>query len=219
MVATIAKTVSKTKESTVSKTKESKELLLQTDKTTSVDSRYLYSDPDFLIREYFLSSPVKRAKLRKLVFQNIKSWLSILAILSWSRRKEVSDAYDGASDLLAECADISFLKDAIQYLETASILTSISSQLSSLDDLWEVLIKGIAYAYQIPIEDRYEVISNLFSVSNTRIIKAAIIDALVILADEIDIELIKNSLSQFSSPNEQDLYIRKYAEEAIQEIL
>jgi hypothetical protein len=211
MVATIAKTVSKTK--------ESKELLLQTGKTTSVDSRYLYSDPDFLIREYFLSSPVKRAKLRKLVFQNIKSWLSILAILSWSRRKEISHAYDGASDLLAECADISFLKDAIQYLETASILTSsINSKLSSLDDLWEVLIKGIAYAYQIPVEDRYRVISNLFSASNTRIIKAAIIDALVILADEINIELIKNSLSQFSSPHEQDLYIRNYAEEAIQEI-
>jgi hypothetical protein len=79
MADTIAKTVSKTR--------DSKELLLQTVKTTSVDSRYLNSDPDFLIREYFLASPPERAKLRKLVFRNIKSWQSILAILRWSRRK------------------------------------------------------------------------------------------------------------------------------------
>jgi len=213
MLDTIAKTISKTK--------ESKELLPQTVKTTSVDSRYLYIDPDLLIREYFLSSPPKRVRLRKLIFQNVKSWQSILAILSWSRRKEVSDAYDGASDLLAECVDISFLKNAVQYLEAASLLISSpmsGSKLSSLDDFWEVLIKGIAYAYQIPVKDRFQVISKLFSISNTRIFKTAIIDALIILADELDIELIKSSLGQFSSPHEQDLYISNYAEEALQEI-
>jgi hypothetical protein len=218
MAATIAKAKA------VSKTQESEEVLLRTVKTTSVDSRYLYSDPDSLIREYFLSSPATRAKLRRLVFQDIKSYQSILAILSWSRRKEVSDAYDAASDLLAECVDISFLKDAIQYLETVTLLTASSSgsKLSDLDDFWEVLIKGIAYAYQIPVKDRFQVLFSLFPISNTRIFKAAIIDALVILADEMDdemdIEQIKNSLEKFSTPHEQDLYIRHCAEEALQEI-
>jgi hypothetical protein len=208
---------------TVSKAKESKELLPQTVKTTSVDSRYLYSDPDFLIREYFLSPPAKRAELRKFTFQNIKSWQSVLAILGWSRRKEVSDAYDGASDLLAECVNINFLKDTIQYLETSALLTSSlkGGKLSNLDDCWEVLIKGIAHAYQISIRDRFQLLFSLFPTSNTRIFKAAIIDALVILADEDEmyIELLKNSLEKFSSPHEQDLYIRNYAEEALQEIL
>jgi hypothetical protein len=162
MAATIAKAKA------VSKTQESEEVLLRTVKTTSVDSRYLYSDPDSLIREYFLSSPATRAKLRRLVFQDIKSYQSILAILSWSRRKEVSDAYDAASDLLAECVDISFLKDAIQYLETVTLLTASSSgsKLSDLDDFWEVLIKGIAYAYQIPVKDRFQVLFSLFPISN-----------------------------------------------------
>lgn len=107
----------------------------------------------------------------------------------------------------------------IKYLETATLLTSSSgSKLSSVDDFWEVLIQGIAYAYQIPVEDRFQVISNLFSVSDTRIFKASIIDALVILADEMDIESIKNLLGQFSSHYEQDIYIRNYAEEALQQI-
>lgn len=208
---------------TVSLTKESQNLLPQAGnslKTTSVDYRYRYSDPDLLIREYFLSSPPRRAKLRKLVFQNIKSWQSILAILKWSRRKEVSDAYDGASDLLAECTDINLLEGAIQYLKSAKLLATSSnpSNLFNFDDFWEVLVKGIAYASQIPAQERFQVILNLFPASNRRIFKAAIIDALVILADEMDIEPIRNSISRFSSTHESDLYIRNYAQEALHEI-
>jgi hypothetical protein len=222
MVDTIEKIGS---QKTVSKTKESKELTSQTTKTTSVDSRYIYSDPayndpDLLIREYFLSSPAQRVKLRKLIFQNIKSWQSVLVILSWSRKKEISDAYDGASDLLAECTDISLLKDVINYLTATSLLISSSStnKVSNLDAYWEVLIKGIAYAYGMLAQDRFQLILNLISVGTTRIFKAAIIDALVILADEIELETIKNSLGRFSSPDEPDLYIRDYAEEALQEV-
>lgn len=190
-------------------------------KTTSVDSRY--SDPDLLIREYFLSSSAQRAKLRKLIFQKIKSWQSVLAILAWSRRKEVSDAYEGAVDLLAECTDIYFLQSAAQYLEATSLLWGSSSSnignWSSLDDFWEVLIKGIACAYKIPAQERFKVILNLFPVSNRRSMKAAIIDALVILSDEMDSQTIQNSISRFASVHEPDLYIRNYADEALQELL
>ncbi len=206
-------------EKTASIGKEGKDLSPQTGnslKTTSIGSRY--TDLDLLIREYFLSSPAQRAKSRKLVFQNIKSWKSVLAILAWSKRKEVSDAYDGTVDLLAECTDISLLQDAAQYLETASFLASSSnaSNSSNLDEFWEVLIKGIACAYQIPSQERFRVILNLLTVSDRRIMKAAIIDALVILADEMDIQPIQNSISRFASTYEPDLYIRNYAEEALQ---
>ncbi|HBL57245.1 MAG TPA: hypothetical protein DDZ80_01320 [Cyanobacteria bacterium UBA8803] len=187
-------------------------------KTTSVDSRY--SDPDLLIREYFTSSSAQRAKLRKLIFQKIKLWQSVLAILAWSIRKEVSDAYDGAVDLLAECTDIYFLQSAAQYLESASLLWGASSSnignWSRLDDSWEVLIKGIACAYQIPAQERFKLILNIVQISNRRIIKAAIIDALVILSDEMDAQAIKNVISRFASLHEADYYIRNYAEEALQ---
>lgn len=190
-------------------------------KTTSVDSRY--RDPDLLIREYFRSSSAQRAKLRKLIFKKIKSWQSVLAILAWSRRKEVSDAYDGAVDLLAECTDIYLLQNAAQYLESASLLWGASSSnigdWSSLDDFWEVLIKGIACTYKTPAQERFQLILNLFSVSNRRSMKAAIIDALVILSDEIDSQAIQNALSRFASLHEPDLYIRNYADEALQELL
>lgn len=120
--------------------------------------------------------------------------------------------------MLAECTDISLLQDAAQYLETASFLASSSnvSNSSNLDEFWEVLIKGIACAYQIPSQERFRVILNLITVSDRRIIKAAIIDALVILADEMDIQPIQNSISRFASTYEPDLYIRNYAEEALQ---
>lgn len=76
-------------EKTASIGKEGKDLSPQTGnslKTTSIGSRY--TDLDLLIREYFLSSPAQRAKSRKLVFQNIKSWKPVLSILAWSKRKE-----------------------------------------------------------------------------------------------------------------------------------
>lgn len=213
--------MARTVDKTASIAKESKDLSPQTGnslKTTSIGSRY--SDPDLLIREYFLSPHAQRAKLRKLVFQNIKSWKSVLAILAWSKRKEVFDAYDGAVDLLAECTDISLLQSAAQYLETTRFLASSSSsnasKSSNLDEFWEVLIKGIACAYQIPSQERFIVILNLLPVSDRRIIKATIIDALVILADEMDIQPIQNSISRFASTHEPDLYIRNYAEEALQ---
>lgn len=207
-------------------TEESKYESAQTSnllKTTSVDFRYRSSDPDLLIREYFLSSPAQRAKLRKLVSQNISSWQSVLAILGWSRRKGVSDAYDGASDLLAECTNIDFLKDTAQYLEATSLLASSgANNFSNLEDLWEVLIKGTAYASQIPAKERFKVVLDLSQISNRRIVKAAIIDALVILADELademDIKLIRSSISHFSFIREPDLYIRNYAKEALQEL-
>lgn len=191
-------------------------------KATSVDSLYLSSDPDLLIREYFLSSPAQRVGLRSLIFQNIKSWLSTRLILLWSIRREVSEAHDGAIDLLSECEDISLLKETAVYLESASLLTVTHKvSLSRLDDFWEVLIKGTAYALKIPIQERFNLISGICSLVhqiNRRVIKAALIDALVIFSDEMDADPIYMLLLPFKSSHEPDLYIREYAEDALQEI-
>jgi hypothetical protein len=50
-------------------------------KTSSVDASY--SDPDLLIREYFLSSSAQRAKSRATVAQHIRGLKAVFAILSW----------------------------------------------------------------------------------------------------------------------------------------
>ena len=193
-------------------------------KTTSIGAKY--SDLDLLIREYFLASPSQRAKLRKLIFQNLNSWQSILAILSWSQNREASDAYDGAVDLLAECRDINLFRDSMQYLDTVTTLatydTSNGINKSNLSHSLEVLMKGIACAYKIPALERFIVIQNSLSTvkdTNKRNLKASFIDALLILSDEIDIRPIRVLIGHFVSDNESDEYIRDYANEALQEIV
>ena len=68
---------------TTSSNVESTSLVLA--KTSSVDASY--SDPDLLIREYFLSSSEQRARSRSVVSQHIKGITSVFAILSWGASK------------------------------------------------------------------------------------------------------------------------------------
>ncbi|MBD2492431.1 hypothetical protein [Aulosira sp. FACHB-615] len=190
--------------------------------TTSIDS--YYKDPDLLIRSYFLSTPNKRTKLRKAVVRSFPSWRAVLEVLKWSINGKASDAHDGAVDLLAEIDNINFLIDTSKYLETSNELwsnTSNVNQLLKLDSCWEILIKAIACAYKIPAEARFELtlkLSLIRAINTRRILKSTLIDALLLLADEIDTEHIKNAIARFASGYETDQYIRNYAEEAIQEL-
>lgn len=185
-------------------------------KTTSVDSYYI--DPDLLIREYFLSSSTQRAKSRKRIARSVSSLKSVLAVLSWGISGKASDAYDGAVDLLAEVDNVDLLIATSKYLEATSELSGNSSKSHFLESLWEILIKAIACAYQIPVEQRFKLILNLITVSNRRIFKATIIDALTIIADEMNTESIRNLIGRFASIYEADQYIRNYAQEALQDI-
>lgn len=191
-------------------------------KTTSVDSLFLSSDPDFLIWNYFRSSPTHRVTLREFVFPNIKSWLSIRLILAWSNRKEIPDAYSAAVDLLAECANITFFEETAKYLEAASLLAASNAiSLVKLDNFWEVFIKGVSYASKISPENRLQLIANLCPTVhriNRRVIKAALIDALIVLLDDTSTERVYSLVSFFVSDFESDMYVREYAEEALQEI-
>ncbi|MBC1212931.1 hypothetical protein GNE08_01675 [Trichormus variabilis ARAD] len=183
-----------------------------------------YGDPDFLIREYFLSSSERRNKLRGFIFTRLSSAKAIIEVLKWGISGKARDAYDGAVDLLAEINEINILKEASQYLEALSqlMINSVENRnILMLDPLWEILIKGTACAYRIPAEERFELLLtfNLIALINQRrILKATFIDALLLLADEIDTQRIKNAIARFASGYETDQYIRNYAEEAIQEL-
>lgn len=191
---------------------------------SSANSLYL-SDPDSLIHRYFLSSPPKqRVHLRKVIANTTKNFRSILKILDFSRQGDVVNAYDAGVDLLAEFDNLSLHDEVYQYLEAiGQLLNSSSTQktVERFEDFWEILIKGISCAYRILAQDRLNLILKISQVSQRRVIKAAVIDALVTIADtnEIDnLNQIRNILGRYTSDYEPDSYIRSYAKEAVEDL-
>lgn len=174
-------------------------------------------DPDSLIKEYFHSLPKQRAKIRKIIAKHVVSPKSIFAILMFGLDGNIFDSYDAAIDLLAECRDMSLL------VSTSNLVVSIinnnprDSYLDPLNNMLEILIKGIAFAYHINSQQRFNAIISIISAAKSRIIKATIIDALVALADEVDTEAVKEKIKYFTSNSEVDAYIRKYATEALED--
>jgi hypothetical protein len=199
-------------------------------KTTSADSKYS-DDPDLLIREYFVySAPQQRVQLRKAIASNLKSF-QVIKALRFGQRADIHDAYAATVDLLAEMNDVTPLIEAVESLAAIGKFLGKSSKflkqplqashLVTLDGYWEILIKGIACAYKIPVEQRFKLIQTLVptsTTSNRRIIKSALIDAFLIIAEDLDTEQIKNALSYFLSSTESDSYIRAYTEEALQDL-
>lgn len=185
-------------------------------KTSSVDA--YYSDPDLLIREYFLSSSSKRAKSRQTIIEHINSLPnSVLAVLSWGASTKARDSHDGAVNLLAETNNLALLevlglaakKVYIPMLENPSYRGFAETCL-------EILIKAIACAYRIDPRQRYRLIFDVIPPTNRRAIKASVIDALIIIANEIDVTTIKNAIERYTF--DKDQYICEYAKEALQEL-
>jgi len=175
-----------------------------------------YSDPDLLIREYFRSSSTQRAASRKNIIKRIKSPQSILEILHWGSNK-IHDGYDGAVNLLAETNDIELLKIISQIAEKSYVpMLQNSSSRNFAENSLEIIIKAIACAYQLDVNQRFRLLINLIPKTDRRAVKAAIIDALTLIADEIDANRIKTAIEAFNS--DRDPYIRNYAQEALQDI-
>jgi hypothetical protein len=176
--------------------------------SSSVDIAY-YQDPDLLIKEYFASSSSQRALSRQVIINQIKSLPEIVEILKHGSSGKHRDGYDAAVNLLAESSKLNLL-DAI---------SRAFLRLSDIPDKhWEILIKSIACAYKINPIQRFSLIIDIIRpVINKRILKAIIIDTLSILADDIHIEVIQETLNSFTA--DQDEYIRDYANETLQEIL
>lgn len=188
----------------------------------SEDSSYL-SDPDSLIHCYFFSSSFgRRIHLRKTIAGIINRFNSILKILEFSRRGDVKDAYDAGVDLLAEFGTLELHDQAFQYLEAISHLVEQSSSLKTirqLEDSWEILAKGISCAYKVPAGERFDLIGKIGMASQRRIVRTAVIDALVNIADDMeDVQPIKNFLSHYTSEREPDAYVRAYAQAALEDL-
>lgn len=173
------------------------------------------NDPDLLIREYFITKPSDRKHLRKCTAKHINSVEAILEILEWSTKNYVQEGYDGAVDILAECNDVVLKVASQRLIDHIPNRSDISAQ----EEKWEVLIKGIACSQVISAQRRFNVITNLISeTNNSRSVKAAIIDALLIMQSEVDVNSIKSHLASFLATNELDKYIQKSAKEAMEEI-
>jgi len=175
------------------------------------------NDPDLLIREYFLAKPDDRSRLQKHIAKHINSVGAILEILEWSTKSRVQEAYDAAIDLIAECSDV----NAILKIVNQKLINHAtdSSNMPSIEEKWEVLIKGIACNQNIFANQKFHTITQLIPVSKRRLVKTAIIDALLIMHDEVDTNSITEQLAIFASSKESDKYIQEYAKEAMEEIL
>lgn len=184
-------------------------------KTSSVDASF--SDPDLLIREYFLSSSAKRAKSRQTIIERINLFpMSILAVLRWGASGKTHDKYDGAINLLAETNSISLLESLSVTARRLIPMLENPSYRDFAETCLEILIKAIACAYKVDPIQRYRLIFDVIPPTNRRTIKASVIDALLIIADEIDINTIKNALERYTF--DKDQYICDYAKEALQEL-
>lgn len=166
---------------------------------------------DFLIKGYFLADPSDRPIQCKFIAKYLNSVKGILLVLDWSRKKNVKESYDSAVDLLSECGKI-----LLKVIGNEEIRSLFTKDVIAYEEKLEVLITGIAFAHSIPAQERLEVITHLIP-SSRRSIKAAIIDALVILQDEVNSDLLKYHLTRFLSTDELDEYVRQYAKDALEE--
>jgi hypothetical protein len=178
-------------------------------------SQFLSGDPDLLIREYFLASPSKRRLMARKTAKQIKSVKAILAVMNLSLKKDIKEGFDGAVALLAECDEAT-----IRALKSPQLdYSNRRHNLLDTEQKMEILITAIACASNISPRKRFNAVVKLITPTQRRAIKAAIIDALIILSDEFSIDAIKEYLNNYSSNCESDQYIREYANEALQDIL
>jgi hypothetical protein len=190
--------------------------------STAITSSYL-SNPDYLICEYFQEKSLeRRIKLRKLIASNTKHNESILKILQFSRLALFRDAYDAGVDLLAEFETLQLHNQAFQYLKSINYPIEKSSNpkaVRQIEDFWEILTKGVSCAYKVAAEERFELVCKISRVSQRRLVKTAVIDALVTIADDLSsVEQIKDFLSRYTSEQESDVCVRDYAQEALEDL-
>ncbi|WP_013321946.1 hypothetical protein [Gloeothece verrucosa] len=175
---------------------------------------YLDSQSVLLIKEYFAYSPYERVKLSKNYARNIKSVDEVFAVLQLGTARGIKEAYDGATALLAECST-KVLSQTVDKIRRELISNPLA--IKKYEDDLEILITAIACSQKISTKKKERLI-NLFVQHSNRTVKAAIIDAFRILEGEINSEAIIKHLKPFTSDQEPDEYIRRYAEEAISDL-
>lgn len=169
-------------------------------------------DPDLLIKNYFRSSSEQRYKSRKYIIEQIKDFQPFLAILSYGASGEYRESYEGAINLLAETDNFSLLNEVSYHSEY--MYNSLLNQygINIAENFLEILITAIALADKININQRFNLLVNVIPKINSRMIKASMIDALGLIAGEIDLEIIKAEINKYIW--DEDSYISNYAKEA-----
>ncbi|AFZ60376.1 hypothetical protein H6G54_14565 [Anabaena cylindrica FACHB-243] len=166
-----------------------------------------------LIKDYFQEHPNKRKALAKNVAQYITSTDTVLEVLDLGTSRKIREGFDATVMLLAECGNV--IISTLNHLHKPDL---DNKDLLVLEEKWEILITSIACTSNIPVQKRFNAIVKLIPDSNRRSVKAAIIDALLIMEDEIDIQAIKSQLEYFLSDSEHDEYVKEYAKEALEDM-
>ncbi|HLO83720.1 MAG TPA: hypothetical protein VK203_01725 [Nostocaceae cyanobacterium] len=181
----------------------------------TINELFFSNDNDSIlqIKDYFSLNPFKRKECVECVAKYITSESVVLEVLNLATSRNVREGFDAAIMLLAECGNV-----IITTLEKLQKPNIDDKDILILEEKWEILVKSIACASKIDAQARFDAIKNLIPDTNRRLVKTAIIDALQIIEDDIDTESIKNELQYFLSDSEQDEYVKKYAQEAIEDI-
>lgn len=165
------------------------------------------------LKDYFQTHPNNRKALAKNVAQYITSIDTVLEVLDLGTSRKIREGFDSTVMLLAECGNI--IISTLNHLPEPS---PDNKDLSVLERKWEILITSIACTSNIPAHKRFDSIIKLIPDSNRRSVKTAIIDALLIMEDEIDAQAIKSQLEHFLSDSEHDQYVKEYAKEALEDV-
>ncbi|TAF07655.1 MAG: hypothetical protein EAZ77_09110 [Nostocales cyanobacterium] len=177
----------------------------------------IFSNGEFLssilIQDYFQSHPNNRKALAQKVARQITSVKLVLEVLDLGTSRKIREGFDATVMLLAECKNA-----LISTLNHLSKPNPDNKDLLVLEEKWEILITSIACSSNIPAHKRFDAIVKLIPDSNRRSVKTAIIDALLIMDDEVDIQSIKSQLEYFLSDSEHDEYVKEYAKEAMQDM-
>ncbi|MFM2061524.1 MAG: hypothetical protein RLZZ507_1194 [Cyanobacteriota bacterium] len=166
-----------------------------------------------LIKDYFQSHPNNRKALAQKVAKQITSVKLVLEVLDLGTSRKIREGFDATVMLLAECGNV--IISTLNHLPKPS---PDNKNLLVLEKKWEILITSIACTSNIPVQRRFNTIVKLIPDSNRRSVRTAIIDALLIMEDEVDVESIKSQLEYFLSDSEHDEYVKKYAKEAIEDM-
>jgi hypothetical protein len=169
---------------------------------------------EYVISEYFLLSPSDRPTQCKDVANNITTVDDIMLVLAWGNDREIQESYDSAVDLLAQCGEI-----LLNFIDTEFVRGILRRNLFIYEEELSMLTKGIALSDDLSFQKKMEGITKLMS-SSRRVIKAAIIDALSHIKDQTNADdlTIRSHLTEFSSDNEPDQYIRQYAKNELIEL-
>jgi hypothetical protein len=177
----------------------------------------IFSNPGFLssilIKDYFQSHPNNRKALAQKVAKQITSVKLVLEVLDWGTSRKIREGFDATVMLLAECGNA-----IISTLNHLPKPCPDNQDFLLLEKKWEILITSVACNSNISAQKRFNTIVKLIPDSNRRSVKTAIIDALLIMEDEVDVESIKGQLEYFLSDSEHDEYVKKYAKEAMEDM-